>query len=753
MVSEEKIEKVGDKDLYSQYLSQEVDGPMRPFYKTTPPELLFKQLSKFTKLDKLAFILLISFTMFVRLYNLSYPDSVVFDEVHFLGFASKYIKNEYFVDVHPPLVKLIYSVIGRFSGYNGYFDYSKIGNTYLGLNGEPLVPYLAMRLFSASCGLGTVFLVYKIARLSGCNTLVSLCGSLLCCCENSLITQSRYILLDSPLIFFISLSVFSYKLLSVSVPFSSGWTKYLCLLGVSVGLSIGTKWVGFFTMAYIGLLTLRDFWFLFGDLNVTNYQLFKHFSYRVYFLIVIPVTFYLSLFALHFMQLSKVGDGISHMSPQFQYTLENSVIHDYYSEILFGSTVSIRHLETGGYLHSHDGIYPKTGNQQVTLYNFQDQNNDWVVERRNKAESDSELFDKILTVPNLLKLKLFHKTQGRYLRVNDERPPMSEQDYNNEVTLIGDANYTGDGNNEVFEIRMLSDRSRLHKDSEFRLKSIDSVFQIYHVGTGCYLLSHDVKLPDWGFDQNEVTCIDKPVLERSLWYFEKNTHPMLEKDTEAARVELPEMTFWEKLLELHRVMIRLNNGLKLKHDFASDPITWPFLTRGVNYWGEDHRNVYFLGNLVIYWSIVVVIIAFVTFLSFKSLSILRPSYFATASKSNISPDTAKYIHNVSEFALGWLLHYAPSLLMKRQLFLHHYLPSVFFGILTITQTLEFVNSRFKYGGKVIMMALVGGALWICWEYSPLIYGLEWGARKCNKSKILKSWDMNCLNYRPRFPVS
>lgn len=50
-----------------------------------------------------------------------------FDEVHFGKFASKYIKSQYFVDVHPPLAKLLITLAGFAFGYNGHFDFKDIG--------------------------------------------------------------------------------------------------------------------------------------------------------------------------------------------------------------------------------------------------------------------------------------------------------------------------------------------------------------------------------------------------------------------------------------------------------------------------------------------------------------------------------------------------------------------------------------------------------------------------------------------------
>jgi dolichyl-phosphate-mannose-protein mannosyltransferase len=46
--------------------------------------------------------------------------------VHFGKFAAKYIKTRYFVDVHPPLAKLLITLAAFVSGFNGNFDFADI---------------------------------------------------------------------------------------------------------------------------------------------------------------------------------------------------------------------------------------------------------------------------------------------------------------------------------------------------------------------------------------------------------------------------------------------------------------------------------------------------------------------------------------------------------------------------------------------------------------------------------------------------
>lgn len=49
-----------------------------------------------------------------------------YDPLH-LGFATKYIKQRFFMDVHPPLAKLMITFVAWFAGYRGNFDFKDIG--------------------------------------------------------------------------------------------------------------------------------------------------------------------------------------------------------------------------------------------------------------------------------------------------------------------------------------------------------------------------------------------------------------------------------------------------------------------------------------------------------------------------------------------------------------------------------------------------------------------------------------------------
>lgn len=91
----------------------------------------------------------------------------------FGGFASKYIKGKFFMDVHPPLAKMLIALTGWLAGFDGNFDFKEIGKDYL----EPGVPYVSMRLFPAICGILLVPCMFFTLKVVGCRTMTAAMGA------------------------------------------------------------------------------------------------------------------------------------------------------------------------------------------------------------------------------------------------------------------------------------------------------------------------------------------------------------------------------------------------------------------------------------------------------------------------------------------------------------------------------------------------------------------------------------------------
>jgi len=254
------------------------------------------------------------------------------------------------MDVHPPLAKLLITLASFVSGYDGHFDFKDIGKYVypfgvfaVSLTGvyrvyDDRVPYVAMRMLPAILGVATIPLSYLTLRAMDCRATTALLAALFVTFENAMITQSRHILLDSPLIFFTALTTFLWVGFcneDKHEPFTERWWTWLILSGMSLGAVLSCKWVGLFTTATVGLSTIYQLWNLLGDLRVPARVFARHFIARALCLIVIPILFYMTMFQLHFMILDTTGDGDGFMSSEFQHTLRGRGMSDTYAGAFF----------------------------------------------------------------------------------------------------------------------------------------------------------------------------------------------------------------------------------------------------------------------------------------------------------------------------------------------------------------------------------------------------------------------------------
>jgi dolichyl-phosphate-mannose-protein mannosyltransferase len=333
---------------------------------------------------------------------------------------------------------------------------------------------------------------------------------------------------------------------------------------------------------------------------------------------------------------------------------------------------------------------------------------------------------------------------SRRLHSHDVRPPVTEADWQNEVSAYGYEGFEGDAN-DYFRVEIVKKMSD-GEEAKKRLRTIETKFKLVHVMTGCVLFSHKVKLPEWASEQQEVTCAKGGTLPNSIWYIEQNDHPQLGEAAEKVNYRNP--GFFGKFWELQKVMWQTNAGLVESHTWDSRPPSWPILRRGINFWGKNNRQIYLIGNPIIWWSSSLAVAIFVIF---KGLAILR---WQRGFKDYDNTVFKRFDYEVGTSVLGWAFHYFPFYLMQRQLFLHHYFPALYFSVIALCQIYDYVTARIpgiglrerpfiSRTGAVIFLTLSIVAFGL---YSPLAYGNPWTQSACKKVKLFETWDWDCNNF-------
>ena len=676
--------------------------------------------------------------MAVRMYRLDQPPNVVFDEVHFGGYASKYITSDYFVDVHPPLGKLLITATGVLSGYNGSFSFKSIGLSYTNHS----VPYVAMRALPAFLGALTGPMAYATLRNFGFSEAASVLTGSLVIFENAFVSQFRLIMLDAFLVFFVSLTVLLWSEFqrTQSRPFSLLWWRTLAFTGIALGLTISVKWVGLFTVLLIGFFTVRELWVIVIDGTIPLAVFGKHLGARVLCLILLPAAIYMSVFKVHLNALTNKGNGAVFMSPEFQSTLNGAEVTSTWSDVGFGSKIILRHEATsGGYLHSHRHDYPDgSKQQQITCYGFRD-GNSWFKIKHPLVTKRDQTFEEqpirgFVPITHMTIVRLEHVATDKRLHSHSVRLGWNDDKELNEVSGYGHANFLGD-TNDHWVVEILGNA----RDDTSPVKAISTRVRFRHANTGCYLYSRESKLPEWGFGQQEVACSDKALKSLTVWRIEATEHPEMPKT--AVQVNYNKPGFYSKFFELHKVMWHINSGFKGSHPYDSKPTSWPLLKRGIFFWSGPSGNIYLMGNPLIWWS---ALAGTLVYIAFECL-------FAIATKRNLQVFQLALLKESGNacwfFLCGWALHYLPFFLMKRQLFIHHYLPALYFSILLLGSLIDVATIKLKrIGQSAVSLAFGLAAVIVFWVYSPLAYGTEMSHGFCLRLKLVSSWDFDCSRY-------
>lgn len=305
----------GTEGQSSSKAKRHVSFDKAPVYHSHPGNASDSDMLERTKLcDKVILWTLFFVSVFVRFYRLGMPASVVFDEFHFGTFVDNILSGATYFDIHPPLGKLTLAVFGWLVGYRPVesFGYDSIGKDY----GHVL--YYPLREIAAIFGAVTVPLMYATGRKIG----MSWVGALLCaglfCFDNLNVIESRLILMDSQIVFYLVLSV--YCALHLWSSRRQTWSRYfwLTVTGLISGCSVSVKWTALATPGLIAIVSFFGLHFLDDPLSF----------FECLWAGFVGIGLYIALFIIHFKTLTHTGPGVGFFPSEFRATLMGEENYD-----------------------------------------------------------------------------------------------------------------------------------------------------------------------------------------------------------------------------------------------------------------------------------------------------------------------------------------------------------------------------------------------------------------------------------------
>ena len=219
-----------------------------------------------------------------------HPNQTVFDEVQFGKFISGYYTHEYYFDIHPPLGKLMIAGFAKVFDFKPKFSFTEIGKTF------PDNKYLALRFLPSLAGTLLPIVIFLLAIQLKFSRQGAFVAGLLMAIENTLITQTHYILMDGFLLLFGLLTLLFY------------FRRRFLWMAIFGGLAISIKWTG---LTFLALPFLIEVFYLFKEKNFKTIL-----KLPIYFLFI-PLVLYFSVFVIHFTLLTKPGTGDAFMKPTF----------------------------------------------------------------------------------------------------------------------------------------------------------------------------------------------------------------------------------------------------------------------------------------------------------------------------------------------------------------------------------------------------------------------------------------------------
>jgi dolichyl-phosphate-mannose-protein mannosyltransferase len=192
---------------------------------------------------------------FTYFHRYAFPAAPFWDENYHIASAQKYLHGIFFMELHPPLGKLLIA-FGEW-----LLRPNQITTWFLSADYATHFPdgfsFAGYRLFPALCGWATAPVLFAIAWRISRDPILAACVASLYVFDNALIVHLRGAMLEGPLLFFAAVSVWLFFAL-LDAPRRSRATRWgWAALGAAIALAVATKLLGLILLALpIGLAAL-----------------------------------------------------------------------------------------------------------------------------------------------------------------------------------------------------------------------------------------------------------------------------------------------------------------------------------------------------------------------------------------------------------------------------------------------------------------------------------------------------------------
>ncbi|CCE63218.1 hypothetical protein TPHA_0E01230 [Tetrapisispora phaffii CBS 4417] len=647
-----------EKDKISRNINIEGIGPYRPYKKYNYLSLLhFGHLNTF---DILISLIIIGYYYYYMLFNNNIETlNTTASEQEFITLLNKYREQ------------IVY--LNSSSSFPIYF-YSLFPNEVILLRKVTLV------LVSLFLGMS-----YLLLRRVCVSTLIAVLATVAISSVQIFQTHSL-IVTELPLNWFLTtVAVYSWRSLKIYTPLTKAWFINILMVSISLGLSISSKHISFATYTWIIIVSLNELWNLISDINLSGKLILKVASIQTFFFVVAPIIIFAVNIIASIENFKHDDIAVSQYLPiDFQAHLRGGL--NFTDKFYYGSIIKMRHVESlAGYLHSDEINYPSGSQEQLVSLSDQenDPNNEWIVEHQ---FANFDFVNRSVAVANQDLIRLRHRVTGKLLRGSTAKPPVSEEDYTSEISCTGDQDYTGD-TDELWKLQVLG----MNEKQSISIPS--SIIQLFNVGHHCAVIGHEVRLPSWGLDNQEVLCIDPPNQIKTFFqisyvnYRVKNyKDAIVYKGNEKTNVLVNKISL---MIDLIKTDLRYNSYIKnIKIGETAHVAFWPFTFTDLGISDQ------------IWLSSIVAIIIFIGILTKNVLS-WNP-WMITTSNIDIMPDFS-FSFKI-ELLMGWLLHFAPFFKAAHDnLHIIQYFHSFYFGVLLFVVLL---NDLYRWNRLTLFFSVI-----------------------------------------------